>query len=305
METEDYVKRDYPFYMNVAALESNEAPEILELILSDDVSFNEMFNMGERFIREQYENIFSAENEQSQFYSGTLQHRQNLRETVYYGIIRNYRQIDTFVRQSQRSLDPDIKDYCRKIVINSIILMCEEHTDLQNYFKRIHFGGIMSQQFPDENDQNRIIMEIMTVFDEMYVQKTGDKSLFDLSENMHLHYWTPFVAPMNYWSDESNIENAIYHSVTELYVNTGHEDRQVAMQAFLDLSRGWKDSKIKEMGLDGLFNTRNEIRFTVTEFFNYFDKRYISLTGNKGLFDKTQNEYLEVTKRGLQLRIKN
>jgi len=299
MKSERYQLRNYPFYEEIARRVSPEAPDIIEMIVADEGLFKDMFDMGEKFIREQYDALLSGE--QEVFYSGTLQHKQNLRDIVYYAFIKEHKDIDTWIKAASACEDLDSKKYARNKLINSITKMTEEHSDLKQYFISLRLGGLMSHEYKSTEDPNYIVLCVITLFDEIYMQKTGDVSLFDLTHESHLHVWDPFVAPGGeYWFSEENRINAIYHCVTELSQNTAHEDRDTAIDTFLQLPSSWKTT-IVDVGLSGIFNDRDGELLSNIDFFRYFDIKYKQITDNPGLFDPNQQRYLQPSKRGLSL----
>ncbi|PIN86428.1 hypothetical protein COV19_05080 [Candidatus Woesearchaeota archaeon CG10_big_fil_rev_8_21_14_0_10_44_13] len=161
------------------ALTSGERRKILEGIISDPERRRELFNMGEEFVKEQYDRIQGRihREKQSHFYHGTHFHPKNVDALVYYALTSN---------------NPSLSSNCRNVVIEGIKNL---PLDLAKYFMKIGLRGLMSNEIACRGKADSPLA-ILKIFDKVYRQKTGDASLFDLSQKEHLHRWGDnFMAP--------------------------------------------------------------------------------------------------------------
>jgi len=88
--------------------------------------------------------------------------KSNVREAVYHELTEN---------------NPKLVSNDRTIVIQN--LKCLPY-GLSDYFKSLSLGGLMAQAFG--KGKNGSPLDILRVFDEVYQERTGDKSLFDQTQ---------------------------------------------------------------------------------------------------------------------------
>jgi hypothetical protein len=255
--------------------------QALEKIASDAARKRELFRMGEEFIREQYEGML--EGRQGKFCDSTLLHPENVENLVYYALARN---------------NPQLASKDRKEVVEGIKGISK---DLARYLKSIGLCGLMLYAF--EKERINSPLAVLEVFDTVYQQKTGDSSLFDLTQKEHLHEWgDTFYAPHSYWHNPVNVERAVYHILTENNPQLASKDRNKVIEDIKNFP-GPKGYFYK-LGLasvmrQGPEKRKQDLPLAILEI---FDRVYQRKTGNPSLFDKTQENYLEVGKRNILTR---
>jgi len=138
-------------------------------------------------------------------------------------------------------------------------------------------------------------LTVLKVFDRVYQRKTGDSSLFDLSQQHHLHKWGDnFRAPCSYWQNSSNVEEAVYHTLTENNPQLASIDREDVIGSIKNLPPNLQDY-LSNIGLLGLMTASfaKGKRGSPLVVLEVFDGVYQRKTGDSSLFDKTQKYYLE------------
>jgi len=239
---------------------------LLEEISSNPARRMELFRMGEKFIQMQYDRIFGRVPGESQksLYHGTLVHTENRIYLVYYALTSNNKQL--------ASND-------RKEVVHGLINLPLYH---RGYFINIGLGGLIRV------DSYFIVLEL---FDKAYQTKTGDKSLFDLNQKPHLHLWDKiFHVPAHYWDNPSNVELAVYHTLTEDYPKLTPNDRKEVVMVHLILPNHVV-TYLSGLGISTLMRSLNHSKLAVLRI---FDMAYQRETGDASLFDNTKQYHLEV-----------
>ncbi|MBW2999173.1 hypothetical protein KY339_00745 [Candidatus Woesearchaeota archaeon] len=255
---------------------SGNVRKILEEIANDRERRRELFNMGEEFVQMQYERIRSGE--QTQFYPGTHKHPKNMQALVYYALTLN---------------KPKLKSSHRRKVIDAIKSLPK---NLPSYFHSIGLGGFMDNAL----SKRRCPLAVLEIFDKAYQEKTGDASLFDSSQEVHLqevHLYKGGRHPNRYWRNPSNVEEAVYRALTEEHPVLVSADRNKVVNAIKSLPRSLKNYFLS-LGLGGLMIKAFEKgkRGSPSAVLEVFDKVYQKKTGNPSLFDKTQDNYIEFSK---------
>lgn len=233
---------------------------------------SDLFNMGEEFVRQQYDRLIGriSGQKQSKFYQGTFLHPKNISTLVYYALASN---------------NPTLASKNRDEVIEGIKQL---PTNLVVYLRKIGLGGLLGKS----NDSPLSVLEI---FDGAYREKTGDPfSLFDLTQKSHLHKWGDnFVAPNYYWQDDSNINEAVYHAITEKFQLFSAADRKKVTEALSSIP-GQSRTFFRDIGLRSVLSQafpegKKDYAVSVLE---VFDKVYQQKTGQPSLFDLSQPYHL-------------
>jgi len=259
-----------------------ETKETLEAIEGDVNRQRELFDMGEAFIKAQYDRVMAGT--QGCFYYGSLAHPENINSLVYYAL---------------KYHNPQLASSNRKEVIEGIKGL---PSNLGDYLYSIGLDGLMQNAF--EKGKKNSPLAVLEVFDGVYQRKTGDVSLFDLSQDEHVHKWGDnFSAPQSYWQNQANVKEAVYHTLTENCPELASQNRKEVIEGIKGLPIKLKDyfSSLKLSGLMqmGLGEEKKDSPLAVLE---VFDQVYQEKTGNPSLFDKTQGDYLEIGTRNRLVR---
>jgi len=138
----------------------------------------------------------------------------------------------------------------------------------------------------------------------VYQRKTGDVSLFELSQEEHVHKWGDNLhAPKSYWQNQANVEEAVYHTLTENCPELASQNRKKVIEGIKGLPSNLQDY-LHSIGLSGLMMNafekgKEDSPLAVLE---VFDGMYQRKTGDVSLFDKTQGDYIEVETRNKIVR---
>jgi riboflavin synthase len=268
-------------------IESGKNRRSLEEIASDNKRRIDLFRMGEEFIMEQYLRIHGEiEGEQQKIYfAGTYTHPENVQLLVYCALTHHNSQLAS---TNRAEVIQGIKD----LPIN-----------LKDYLHHIGLGGLMVHAF--EKEEQGSPLAVLKAFDKIYQQKTGDEhSLFDLSQKLHLHGWGDnFEAPNHYWQDPSNVETAVYHTLTETNSKLASTNRAEVIQGIKDLPTNLKNY-LYNIGLNGLMihGFEKEEQGSPKAVLKAFDRAYQRKTGDVSLFDQTQPYHLEFDSNNILIR---
>jgi hypothetical protein len=259
------VTRDLANYIR---LTRGNIQSTLREISKDDARLIDLFNMGEEFVRGQYDAILA--DEQAILYYGTCMHPENRAALAYHALVLH---------------NPKMGSRNRRTVIKAIEALPSR---LEKYMHSIKLGGLMSSSL------NGSPLGVLECFDRDYQRKTGDSSLFDLSQRYHIHKWGEHIkAPQSYWHDPANAGDAIYHVLTENRPSLASNDRKKVIKSLKRMP-----SKLKEyfyaIGLSGIMVNAFEEghRDSPSAVLEFFDLEYQKRTGDKSLFDLTQPQHL-------------
>lgn len=257
---------------------SGDTRTTLEEIRSDEDKVKNLFRMNEGFIKGQYDKIRGKS--QKQFYDGTYAHPENVKVLVYYALTVN---------------NPKLALTSRSEVIEAINTL---PSDLGDYIQKIKLGGLMGNAFKEEEKGSPLA--VLKVFDQVYQEKTEGASLFDLSQEDHLHEWgDKFRAPRSYWENSDNVENAIYHILTthnfdkKLNSQIASTSRSEVIEAINSLPPDLKDY-FQSIGLRPVMlqGFGEEERLSPLAILKAFDRIYQRKTKDASLFDLSQEEHL-------------
>jgi len=267
-------------------LTSGTGKQIFEVLVSDSKRRNELFNMGYDYIKEQYDRICGRipGKKQVRFCDGTFFHPENIENIVYYSLTSNNPQLGSSVRS-------DVIGGIKKLPYN-----------LRDYFYNIRLAGLMSVFKKGERNSPLIILKI---FDCVYQKRTGDNSLFDLGEREHLHPWGDnFIAQKRFWRDYKNVRSAVYHILTENHHELASESRMEVTREIKNLPSNLSDYFFG-IGLCSLMfrGLKKGDKGSPLVVLKIFDDVWQEKTGNKSLFDKTQEIYLETDGKNRVIRI--
>ena len=254
----------------LAEYSSGRIKRTLDKIASDEARQTELFNMGEEFIKEQYNQL--AQGKINHLYAGTRLHPQNIKELIYYALI---------------SENPKLRYKNRKKIIEGIKKLPK---NLKKYFSKRKLRGLIAIVGDSA-------LNIIKEFDKAYQEKTGAASLFALEEKYHLHEWgDQFNAPSAYWHNQTNVEKAIYHTLTERHPGLKSRDRKDRKKAIQAIKRLPNDlfNYFKTFGLGGLMICafEKEKQNSPLAVLEVFDRIYMKETGDKSLFDLTHAFHL-------------
>jgi hypothetical protein len=206
----------------------------LEEIAANEERKKGLFNMGDEFVRAQYDAVRAGE--QKRLCKGIPNHPDNVDYLMYYAIA-----LDLGLEGQEKT-----RDY-RKRVVEGI----KHLPSLIRYLTQLKLGGVVMNTFDDKP------LAVLESFDRTYQRKTGDKSLFDLKQDYHLHPWGDnFNAPEGYWNKATNVEDAIYHELTEYFPGLASRDRGIIEQVFENLPLKLRAFLSDKDGLHGLMSTK-------------------------------------------------
>ena len=259
---------------------------VLREISEDDGRRSELFNMGRNFVERQCDRIMGKIDGETQlmFYEGTYFHPANIQALVYYILTTAH---------------PELASKNRKEVIEGIKGLPK---NLEDYFSAIKLGGWMIGDYGKKERCSPLA--VLKAFDKEYQRRTNCASLFDLTQNAHLHEWgDEFRAPRSYWHDEKNVEKAVYHTLTENHPELASTNREEVIEGIKRLTTNLADY-FYSIGLRGLkFNAFNKKeRGSPLAVLKVFDKVYQRITTDTSLFDAGQKCYLMVDSRNRLVR---
>ena len=245
-----------------------DTQQILEEIRSSTDRQSELFRMEEELIQNEYDKTFGrvVEKPQKKVPPGTMMHPQNRVFLVYHAINSSNPELKSAIENNDR--------------MEVIYLIRKMPKHLTNYFYNLALGALMNNT-----------SYILELFDTGYQQKTGDVSLFNLSHRLHLHKWHEnFNAPRHYWKNPSNVEEAVYHTLTENHPELLSNERREIIREIL-LFPDSLYSHFQALGLAGLMGSGlNNSSRAILE---VFDKVYQRERNEHSLFDRKQEHHIE------------
>ena len=259
---------------NYVQLAARELCPILEAIAKNPERRKELFNMGEEFVKQQYDRMYGKipGETQTRFYKGTFFHSENIDTLVYYAL--------TFHNRALTSTN-------RKKAVRGIKNL--PHS-LAKYLQHIKLAGLMSAFEKGEKGP----WAVLEIFDKVYQRKVGDKSLFDLTQKEHLHRWGDNLKASNsYWQNSANVEEAVYHILTENNPVLASSNREKVIKSIKCLPSNLV-YYLYDIGLSGLMANAfvKGKMCSPLAVLEVFDRAYRNKTGDKSLFDLTQKEHL-------------
>ena len=267
------VTRELGDYVNLL---NGETRLLMTQIATDPLRRSELLNMGEEFIKQQYDRMMGKipNEKQLTFYEGTFMHDDNINAAAYYALIFH---------------NPELESGSRGEVIETIKNF---PYNLGKYLKELKLGGLMCYAL--EDDKKSSPLAVLEIFDIMYQKKTGDKSLFDLNEEHHLHKWGDnFRAPRSYWNDAGNVEEVVYHALIENHRQLASTDRKKVIKAIKRLPSPLT-GHLHSIELRGLMMRafeKGKINSALAVM-EVFDRVYQRETGDKSLFDLNEKYHL-------------
>ena len=253
-------------------LTTGETKQTLQQISSNRDRERELFNMGEEFVKEQYCRVM--EGAQACLYWGTFVHPENVNALVYHALTSKHLKLASNNRQT-------VVEGIKNLPFN-----------LKDHFHSLGLNGLMIHAF--EKGKQGSPLAVLEVFDRAYRRKTEDVSLFDLTQKDHLHKWGDnFNAPRSYWQNPANVEEAIYHTLTENHPELASQGREEVVQGIKNLPRDLFNY-FRSLGLGGLMakafeKGKQNSPLAVLE---VFDRVYQKNNNDASLFDLTQKKHL-------------
>jgi hypothetical protein len=163
---------------------------------------------------------------------------------------------------------------------------------LRDYFISLGLGGLMEAAF--KGGEKGSPLAVLKAFDRAYMRNTGDrKSLFDLRQRHHLHEWGDnFEAPQSYWKKYSNVETAIYHTLTERRPSLASMDRLKVIHAVRSLPKNLRYYFMSIPGMGSIMLNGLRKRDSAPEALRIYARAYRKDTGNYSLFAKRDGDCL-------------
>ncbi|RJQ15662.1 hypothetical protein C4573_05895 [Candidatus Woesearchaeota archaeon] len=229
--------------------------ESIDVLLADPQRTKELFRMEPDYLHQQYDDLMSGECDK--FDDGAFSHPENVKHIVYYALGIHTPLLD----------NPD-----RKAVLEGLRSL---PYSLADHFIAIGLEGLL-------NTMKRSPLKLIQVFDQAYQDATGDKSLFDLKQETHMHFWD-FALPKNYWTAEKK-EEAVYHLLTEQCPLLASEDRTAVLNELAGVQL-LTLHELKKIGLRKIIEYDNSC--SVAKIMDIFNAAYQKKTNLPSLFATT------------------
>lgn len=256
-------------------LTDGRSRRILTEIADDEKRKIELFNMGEEFVKMQYDRISGKipGEKQRSFYFGSFLHHENVKSIVYYALTSNI---------------PDLAYPERKRVIEA---MKNLPPNLVKFMREIKIMGLAQTLFRGEDSH---VWGVINIFDEVYREKTGEPSLFDLNNPVHIHKWGGSLQiPNKYWDNIGNRMEAVYHSLVEDRSAFASKQRTEVIDAIKNLPKNMAEY-FQSIGLGGLMSSafKGKDKNSPLKVLELYDRAYQEKTGDASLFDLSEKYHL-------------
>lgn len=256
---------------------------------ADENSMRELWRMDEPYLAQQYRDVSSGV--QSRFFPGSFQHPANVRFLAYHALSSDMPALVLPEKMLERQHTPD---YIKRLRDRVLCEIQSWNFDLKKHFYELHLAGLMTKGLPKGKVDSPL--SVVELYDEVYQERAGDASLFDLAQEAHLHRWSdPFEAPKRYWRKPVNVRNAIYHILGEDRSALASTNRMTVLQGIVSLPSNL-ESYLHELGMASLMMNgfkKGEMNSPIAVV-RAFDKAYQIRTNDRSLFDETQNCYVVV-----------
>ncbi len=233
----------------------------------------QLFQMVPEYLRELYAQVRS--NRLPEFPRGTFLHHENTEFLVYHALVQQI---------------PDLNSNDRQTVIAAIYSL---PYDLYDYLRTLKLRSALDSHL-DESPR-----KILDIIDKKYMERTGNKSLFDLRSKHHIHEWDHFKLPQNYWRNQRNIDVCVYHVLLENVIKPHNSMRSTkvspesVVEAFAGIPLTTKYFRF--IGLQRVMgNMYIGKTASALDVLRVFDKVYQQKTSNPSLFDSSQSSYIAV-----------
>jgi hypothetical protein len=247
--------------------------ETLSQIASDPNRRLGLFRMDDAFIKRQYDRMNGKIPGESQYLiaEGTLSHPENIKTLVVYALTLN---------------NPKLESTDRKEVIETMKGFIANN--LRLYLNTVGLRAVA--ECPLVKESGHPALEVLKIFDRYYQEKTGDKSLFDLTQKEHIHTWGKDMhAPGVYWTNPSNVEEAAYHILTEANPLLGSSDRKVVLQVIKSFPEKLHNYFLSLDGMAAIMRKGDGPNSSL-EIIKAFDRVYQKKTGDVSLFEEPRPE---------------
>ena len=279
--------------------------QTLQSIKQDSVRRANLLEMEEVFVRAQYRammrNRFDGKG--SKLPHGILIHPRNRENLAYHAIAFHNPGIYSYTNSAAEAFEPlnfKMLQASRRLIVgtlNNLKAFEKEgtiqgnHTGLKNYLTIIGLDGLF--QKPEDDGGGCSPHNVFGLFDNAYRRKTGDASLFDLTQKEHLHRWSDvFNARLNYWQNPENVDEAVYHLLTEGNPLLASRERKTVVNAMHHFPTSVQ-KYFKTLGLGPVMGGAFETHESTTGIFNVFNKIYMRITADKSLFDASEPYHLK------------
>jgi RNA polymerase sigma factor (sigma-70 family) len=275
--------------------------EILEELRDNPDKKTELFRMPRAYLEAQVERVqkyrhlketqgikkeIPSETQRS-FYNGTILHPENVDILIYhaFSIDRNF------------SNNEGLDSFDREHVVNTLRSL---PVSLTKYVKDLGLQTVSSKCF------NGCTLDLMFAFDREYQRRTGDTSLFDLTQEAHLHTWD-FYVKNGFWRDDhkgpnkEKVREATYHIVMQHILGENNSELnphnwEQVIKAIGNLPDRLTDyfcsTELKSFMQHGLYDKTNSPLAVLIE----VDLAFQEATGKPSLFDP--NQYVHLSEEG-------
>ena len=246
----------------------------------NDEAVTKMVEMDEEFLRQTYQRV---QERKAGFLSYTFSHRSAITGLV----VPHERNIENVVYIALTYHHPALASSDREIVINELtrIALADRDKPISVYFSsNLRLGTVMNV-----TDVHSSPLMVLRCFDRKFQEITGNASLFDLSQPVHLHEWGEiFKASHKYYELQANRDGVVYHAFTAhtdpgLRILLGSGQRENVLRGIELMVPSNKP--FRKIGLDGVIGyyfsiTQGEYQRSVLK---SFDREYMRIHGGKSL----------------------
>src|SRR3989344_4891852 len=247
----------------------------------NDENITRILEMDYDFLRERYRMI--QEGMAKKFSEGTFMHRSIVSDSK----VSHERNIENVVYIALTYHHPALASSDREIVINELtrIALADRDKPISVYFSsNLRLGTVMNV-----TDVHSSPLMVLRCFDRKFQEITGNASLFDLSQPVHLHEWGEiFKASHKYYELQANRDGVVYHAFTAhtdpgLRILLGSGQRENVLRGIELMVPSNKP--FRKIGLDGVIGyyfsiTQGEYQRSVLK---SFDREYMRIHGGKSL----------------------
>lgn len=194
----------------------------------------------------------------------------------------DYENVKTAVYHTLTETHPKLGSNDRGVVLKEIRALPE---NLQEYFSSIGLWGVMICPFI-KGSPSRVI----EIFDQGYQDKTGDASLFDLTQE-HMHLWD-FAS--DFWHSYENRKIAVSHILIEEHPRLANGTRSEVLSIIKSFPRNLTQYFLS-LGLWGtmVYDNGNPKTSSPQRLLRTFDGCFRDKSDEAGLFDRRYRNSLE------------
>lgn len=206
-----------------------------------------LFDMGEDKIIDLYEKTKNQDR-------GITQPEGTKRTHLPRGTFYNIKNLEYLVYHALTKGHKDLGSENREKIINHLASN-KFPSDLYRYFEDIGLGGLMMNVRFDEMKNSEVVLHL---FDQAYISKTKEKSLFDTKQKSHIPIWEIMDdVPAHYWERSKKrrevinyyLKKAGYDSKMEI-PNNGEFFKKIGLYPVIKYYQKIRKNPVKEIKKD-------------------------------------------------------